>query len=189
MNIELIDENKVLIDLCDDDMQRLCIEYATLQERKNITVIKTLIEIAKIKTGLITNAHTKIIVDTMPYDGGCFILVTLKQPNFLSGKKFRIIKKSFERIFVFDSTDDMIRATEKLCRCHCRHYKSSLFLYQGNYCLLIEAVAGMEKSSVHLLGEYACQSYANSVKIAHIKEHATTVITQNAVETIGKAFS
>ncbi len=189
MNIELIDKNKVLIDLCDDDMQRLSIEYTTLQERKNISVIKTLIEIAKIKTGLITNAYARIMVDTMPYDGGCFILITLKQPNFLSGKKFRIIKKSFERIFVFDSTDDMINATEKLCRCHCRHYKSSLLLYKGNYCLLIESVSGIEKFSVHLLCEYACTNYANSVKIAHIKEHATTVITQNAVETIGKAFS
>ncbi len=189
MNIELIDENKVLIDLCDDDMERLCIEYATLDSRKNTPVIKTLIEIAKAKAGLTTYPHTKILVDTMPYDGGCFILITLQHPPLLNGKKFRILKKSFARIFVFANSNDMIQAMEKIfCYGHL-HCQSYLYLYREHYYLLIESLSGIEKVTIHLLNEYACRNFSQTIKIAHVKEHGTIIVAKNAIEILGSSFS
>ena len=188
MNIERIDKNKVLIDLCDKEMERLSIEYSTLHIPQNKPVIKAFIELAKAKTGINTYPHSKIRIEAMPYEGGCFLLITLKYPNLFVGKKFRIVRKVFERIFLFGTSNDMIQAIQKLYGDGNFRYQSRLILYREHYCLLIESCVGIDKKSVHILEEYACQIYTQTIRIAHIKEHGTTIVLQNAVEIIGKNF-
>ena len=81
MNIELLDEKRVLIDLCVEDMQLLSLEYKNLSMKSasNRKIINNLVRIAKIKTGFHTEEGATVFVEAMPYEGGCFILITLKE--------------------------------------------------------------------------------------------------------------
>jgi len=58
MNIEKLDEKRVLFDLCLEDMKLLSIEYNSLNAKSsyNRKIINSLIDIAKIKTGTL---HTR----------------------------------------------------------------------------------------------------------------------------------
>lgn len=62
-------------------MKLLSIEYNSLNAKSpyNRKIINSLIDIAKIKTGTLHTRYSGIFVEAMPYDGGCFILITLNK--------------------------------------------------------------------------------------------------------------
>ena len=190
MNIELIDKNKVLIDLCEEDMQHLSLSSSALipDTEKDRYMLNALIEIAKIKTGMISCTISRTSIDAMPYDGGCFLLITIIPTNRLSGKRFKVVKKSLMRIFLFSDAEDMLSAIEKIHRLYGSPYHSTLILYQQKYVLLIGSASGMAKSILHILKEYALYTCSDNVKITHIREHGKILIGENAVEKTAAAF-
>lgn len=190
MNIELLDEKRVLIDLCVEDMQMLSLEYKALnmQSPNNRKVIKNLVQIAKIKTGFQTDEGSVVFVEAMPYDGGCFILITLKG-NEIKGRKFRVLKRPYIKIFRFDSCENMLCAIEKLYLNNFKNYKSILIFYKDSYYLLIYSKNNV-KSAVNIIAnEFSNHSSSNIIYIAHIIEHGKVLSENNAIETIGKAMS
>lgn len=189
MNIELLDEKRVLIDLCVEDMQLLSLEYKTLsmQSPNSRKIIKSLVKIAKVKTGFQPGDNSVVYVEAMPYDGGCFILITLKATN-KEQKKFRIVRKPFRKMFCFDSCENMLCAVEKLYINGCESYKSTLIYKDDEYYLLISSPKPVENSINIITNEYAVSKYTNTIKIAHITEYGKVIAEKNAVEKIGRAM-
>ena len=189
MNIELLDEKRVLIDLCVEDMQLLSLEYKTLsmQSPNNRKIIKSLVKIAKVKTGLQPDENSAVYVEAMPYDGGCFILITLKATS-KEQKKFRIVRKPFRKMFRFDNCENMLCAIEKLYLNKYRSYKSTLICKDDEYYLLISSPKPVEASVNIITNEYAISKYTHTTKIAHITENGKILAERNAVEKIGRAI-
>lgn len=190
MNIELLDEKRVLIDLCVEDMQMLSLEYKALsmQSPNNRKIIKNLVQIAKIKTGFHTDEGSVVFVEAMPYDGGCFILITLKE-NELKGKRFRVLKKPYKKIFCFDSCENMLCAIEKLYLNNLKNYKSILIFYKDSYYLLISSKNNVKSAVNIVVSEFSNHSSSNIIYITHIIEHGKVLSENNAIETIGKAMN
>lgn len=190
MNIELLDEKRVLIDLCVEDMQMLSLEYKALsmQSPNNRKVIKNLVQIAKIKTGFQTDEGSVVFVEAMPYDGGCFILITLKE-NEIKGRRFRVLKKPYKKIFRFDNCENMLCAIEKLYLNNFKSYKSILMFYKDSYYLLIYSKNNVKSSVNTIANEFSDHSSSNIIYISHIIEHGKVLSENNTIEIIGKAMS
>ena len=190
MNIELIDEHRVLIDLCSDDMERLEIKYNTFRadNEEGRAALSRLIYIARQQTGFKITSRPVFLIEAIPYSGGCFILITIKEKRF-GGKKFRVLQKNhFRKIFSFESCEDILSALEKLYACRPIKYSSSIILYNGTYFLLITNGTKISAYIRVTAEEYALNSTSDRIIIAHITEHGKYVAKDNAVETAGAAL-
>lgn len=189
MNIELIDEKRVLIDLCLEDMQLLSIEYNSLDTKSsyNRKIINSLISIAKIKTGFRYPGKSSVYVEAMPYDGGCFILITLNEKK-QKRRKYKIMKKWFRSMFIFECCEDMLCAIERLYNIKQSSYNSSLIYYKKNYCLLLMSQKPIKADVILTVNEYSSKRCSSKIQMSHILEHGTTIACNNAVEKIGVAL-
>lgn len=190
MNIELLDEKRVLIDLCVEDMQLLSLEYKNLSMKSasNRKIINNLVRIAKIKTGFHTEEGATVFVEAMPYEGGCFILITLKEESKSKNKKYRVIRKKYKRMFIFDDCESMLCAVEKIYPNHTNSYKSTLAIKDNIYYLLILANNKMNIKEEIIFSEFSKATIRGNIQIAHILEHSKIISENNAIEKIGSAL-
>lgn len=189
MNIELIDKKRVLFDLCNDDMKLLSIKYKefNLKSSENVWIIKNLINIARERTGFYAPKNSSLFVEAMPYDGGCFILITIKGKK-LNGKKFKVLKKPFKIMFSFKNCENMLCAIERVYRDSPSNFKSSIVLYEDCYYLLITSNTKVRNTAITTFREYSENSFSNSLKIAHIIEFGKTILKDNAIKIAGGAM-
>ena len=187
MNIELLDEKRVLIDLCVEDMQLLSLEYKTLsmQSVNNRRIINNLVRIAKIKTGFCIEENATVFVEAMPYNGGCFILITL---NSNKGKKYKVVRKRYRRMFVFDDCEAMLSAIEKIYPNYNRCCESTLAVKDNIYYLLISSKNKLNNQQEVIFSEFSTARVKSSIRIAHILEHSKVIEENNAIEKIGNAL-
>lgn len=190
MNIELLDEKRVLIDLCVEDMQLLSLEYKNLsmQSLSNRKVINNLVRIAKIKTGFHTEESTTVLVEAMPYEGGCFILITLKENYSSKNKKYRVVRKMYRRMFIFDDCESMLSAVEKIYPYHTKVSKSTLVVCDKKYYLIISTQNNVNATEEVILSEFSKRKAVGNIEIALILEHSQIICENNAIEKIGKAL-
>lgn len=190
MNIELLDEKRVLIDLCVEDMQLLSLEYKNLsmQSLSNRKVINNLVRIAKIKTGFHTEESTTVLVEAMPYEGGCFILITLKENYSSKNKKYRVVRKMYRRMFIFDDCESMLSAVEKIYPYHTKVSKSTLVVCDKKYYLIISTQNNVNTTEEVILSEFSKRKAVGNIEIALILEHSQIICENNAIEKIGKAL-
>lgn len=190
MNIELLDEKRVLIDLCVEDMQLLSLEYKNLsmQSPVNRKVINNLVRIAKIKTGFQTTQSSTVFVEAMPYQGGCFILITLKDGSKAQSKKYKVIRKLHKRVFIFKSCEEMLSAVEKLYPYKDEISKSTLSFKNNIYYLLVSIPNNAITMAEIILSEFSTGGISGGIQIAHILEHSSIIAENNAIEKIGSAL-
>lgn len=190
MNIELLDEKRVLIDLCVEDMQLLSLEYKnfSMQSEVNRKIINNLVRIAKIKTGFQTNKSTTVFVEAMPYQGGCFILITLKEGSKAKGKKYKVIRKLHKRVFMFNSCEEMLCAVEKLYPYKEQIIKSTIAVKNNIYYLLVTTPNKSITMAEIILSEFSNGGISGGIQIAHILEHGNIIAENNAIEKIGSAL-
>ena len=190
MNIELLDEKRVLIDLCVEDMQLLSLEYKNLSMKSasNRKIINNLVRIAKVKTGFHTEEGATVFVEAMPYEGGCFILITLKEESDNKNKRYRVVRKKYRRMFIFDDCESMLSAIEKIYPNHTNSYKSILAIKDNIYYLLILANNKMNITEEIIFSEFSKAKVRGNIEIAHILEHSYIISENNAIEKIGSAL-
>ncbi len=190
MNIELLDEKRVLIDLCVEDMQLLSLEYKNLsmQSPVNRKIINNLVRIAKIKTGFQTTQSSTIFVEAMPYQGGCFILITLEEKGKNKSKRYKVVRKLHKRVFLFNSCEEMLSAVEKLYPYKEQIEKSTLAVKDNMYYLLVTTPNKLITVAEIILSEFSVSGASGGIVIAHILEHSNIIAKNNAIEKIGSAL-
>ena len=170
MNIEKLDEKRVLFDLCLEDMKLLSIEYNSLNAKSSY------------------NRNSGIFVEAMPYDGGCFILITINK-NKSRKRKYKVVKKEFRCVFSFDNCESMLCAIEKLHRTKPRSGCISKLIYcSGCYHLLLSSLRPVSTAMSHIISEYSGKRNTNKILISYILEHGKTLEENNAIEKIGTAL-
>ena len=84
MNIEQIDESRVLITLCDEDMESYSVSFESLSLSDNHTrrVLKKLMYYASDRTG-IKKKKKHILIEALKYEHGCLLLFSCIQALYL----------------------------------------------------------------------------------------------------------
>lgn len=188
MNIELLDNKRVLIDLCTEDMNILSLKPHPYNLCSNINknILKSLIRIAQKKIGLSTDDIEQVYIETMPYNGGCFILITVNKHPVL--EKYKVLYKPYKAMFLFSNSENMLGAIEQLYRIFENNYFSTLIVYNQKYYLLIYTKENLSTANTVILNEYCCNYTCCRDSINYIKEQGKIICPKNAVKKIGSAL-
>lgn len=159
-----------------------------MKSASNRRIINNLVRIAKIKTGFHTEEGATVFVEAMPYEGGCFILITLKEESKSKNKRYRVIRKKYRKMFIFDNCESMLCAIEKIYPNHTNSYKSTLAIKDNIYYLLILSNNKMNIKEEIIFSEFSKAIVRANIEIAHILEHSKIISENNAIEKIGSAL-
>lgn len=188
MTIEQIDGAKVLIALGSQDMEDYSLEFESMSFKNphSRKILSRLLKLVCSKTGL-TMENRSMLVEALPYQKGCLILVTFVERN-RKRKKYKIKKPKECVCFSFGDIETLLKTISLLYKARLCLHTSKVYLYGGRYYLVFDFMPLPQKAK-HILNEYACVHKSTKIFLAKLKEAGKTVCEEKAVETMGKAFS
>lgn len=183
MTIEQIDKGRVLILLCNSDMKDFSLDYDTMgfRDPHSKKILVRLLTLACLKTGISAKGK-KMLVEALPQENGCVILLTLVSEN--KRKVYRIKRENYNLCFVFEDLENLI----KLCialkgRCIT---ENRIYYCDSKYYLVFESI--LPPKYKRLVCEYADKGEAERVYWARVKENGKLIAENNAIATLGKYF-
>lgn len=188
MTIEQIDETRVLIALCREDMQVLSLEYNTMgfKDPYSRKVLKKLLALAGARTG-VTVSNRSVMVEALPYDKGCLLVVTFL-PKGEYPKKYRIKSEKSRTMYCFENCENLLAAAQQLYLGGFLLQGSKVFELNGEYFLIAgTGNKGLQKALI-ILKEYALKETSKKTELAKIEEHGRVIADNNAILRIGSAM-
>ncbi len=184
MTIEPLDSGKVLISLCAKDMRdyKIDLKCMSLYDEHSNKVLQRLLRVACSKAGL-SMGDKVALMEAVPWDGGCLILVTLCHKKHPKTYKVKRIKE--HPCFIFHSMEDFFSVSEKIVDRDITVRNNSLWEYNGSLYLVWEYPV-ISSGLKGLLTEYSVYIKCNKVTISRIKEQGSPLCQDNAVEIIGR---
>ena len=186
MTIEQIDNSKVLIILGSKDMENFSLEYNTLsfEHPHSKKILKRLLSVACTKADICVN-DKKILVEAIPHNNGCLILLTFKNKTERKIYKIKSTNKSIcccfcntENLFSFSSS---MKNSQKLS-------SASLYFLNDKYFLVIDDICDFRHITKRIK-EYCCKFTINKIFIASVKEYGKVIIKYHAIDTLNKHFN
>ena len=186
MNIEKINSEKLLISLCDKELEEYNLTYEGLSfsDNRSKRVIEELLIRAEGKTGMKLNGK-KLMIEAMKYDHGCILLVTVV--NRHKRKIYSIKSRSNNYAFRFDCAEELLACIEQLYRANETNKKSSILSDSRNYYLLLGNCIPSE-SFMRITGEYAKSVQSGKITCSALREKCNVIAAENALETVGRAM-
>lgn len=185
MKIELIDSNTIKVTLNDKDMYRLSINYSEMDYSEVATkrAIKSILNEIKSSFSFPANA-SKLFIEAFPNNNsvdGCILYISFIE------KGAHNTKHELSTPLVIKIDD--INTLSILCKRIFHHYshlilKSSLYLMDNHYMLVVHTYSKLDKKISTLAHEYAELYGKGKIAGSFIKEHSSPLITENAIETI-----
>ena len=182
MNIDTLSDNKIQISLTDEEVSSIFGGY----DKINYNNPQAKLRLNSFLNSVIVSANfsldsKSLIVEIRQEITGCSITLTKIYGKF-HRKRRRLKLKG--RIVLFDTADEMIDSITALCKSNILVKKSTLYLLNNQYRLLLYTAATDE-----LLLEYLQNISNNKTVISYTEEHGTPLCPENAVKTLGKIFS
>lgn len=188
MNIEQIDESRVLITLCDEDMENYSVSFESLSLSDNHTrsVLKKLMYYASDRTG-ISFEKKHILIEALRYEHGCILLFTVSEK---SGKKkiYRIKYYNDSYIFTFENAEALLSCIQALYLMNDSRFASSVYFRKDRYYLVINSPAALKPKYICTISEFCTHQFRGRIHTAVLREHAKPVYEKNAIEVIGKTL-
>lgn len=187
MTIEQIDSSKVLIALCNQDMDDYQLEFSQLgfQNTHSKKILNRLIRIVCTKTGLSTE-NKKLLMEALPHQNGCLILVTFMEKR-TSREKYKLKRPKESVCFSFEKIEDFLNSTALLYRENIYFHSSKAYLHKGLYYLVFDYYP-IPKKAKRILNEFGKKQKCTKLLLSTLKEAGKSLCDKNAVDTIGKAF-
>lgn len=188
MNINKIDETRLIIALEDKDMQAFDLRFDQFlwSDSKSRHVIKELLLIAKERTGFCVS-NKRLMIETIQRDNGCVILFTLLSDKSKRPRKiFKIKIKNDPLIYKFSDSESLLCAIERIISNKKRIQESCVLEYKKSYYLVILANKGLSVNESAILSEYAKLTGNSFLAFANLKEHGNVICEKSAIETIGR---
>lgn len=184
MFIEQLDKTRLLITLEHDDLDVFDLEpYSiSMEDKETKSLFKHILTLAAIKAG-ITIKNKKLSVETMPYDSGCFLLVTIKPKD--SRKIYRMKKNTSHLIVKFNCVSSMLDALQRLYRQGYLTYRCSAYSKCGCYYLLFSSKALFPREMTVILSEYGKISKTGDLETFSFAEQCKPIILDTAIISIG----
>ena len=183
MFIEQLDRTRLLITLENEDLSvfELTPKSIDFEKKKTKRLFKQILGLAAVKTGIPLRDKT-ISVELLPYEGGCFLLATIKNKK----RKIYKIKKNHSYFLAsFDSADAVLDALKELHRKDNSEFRCSLYSNGGKYFLLFRSIRKLPDSFRIILSEYGTAAACGSLAASHIEENFTLLHRDSAISVIG----
>lgn len=184
MFIEQLDNTRLLITLEQEDLNIFELEPYSISFENNETksLLKQLLTLAAIKAG-VSIKDKSLSVEAMPYDSGCFLLVTIKPKG--KRKIYRIKGESTQILTKFNTTEEMLGAVKRIYDTGINPADCSLFEGDGNYYLLIVSDRSLPEKVHHILTEYGEITPCSTMSKARLCEFFNTICEKNAISVVG----
>lgn len=181
MNINSPAEDKIIVELTEQDMLGLEItyeemDYSTIETRR---VIWTLLDEAGKALGRELDPTRKMIIEAMPKNGGCILSFTILENRKKYLPQKQLLKKHSQNIICeFDCIDSLYSAAKSLGKDF--YPESSLYELGGKYRLIINSSENpvLIRS---LLNEFGKVENACPLACGFTKEHWRELISENAI--------
>lgn len=183
MNIQSPAEDKIIVDLTEQDMLELEItyedmDYSTIETRR---VIWTVLDEAGKALGREFDPSRRMIIEATPKsEGGCILSFTILDSRRKYLPQKQLLKKQHRNLICeFENTDLLYKAVESLKTAGCA--ESSLYESGGRYRLIISDAADPAQLKNRLC-EFGKTKSADSLACCFTKEHWHELIAENAID-------
>ncbi len=184
MTIEQIDNSKVLISLCTEDMADFSLQFGKMSfhDSHSRIILSRLLSIACTKTGLAVEDKS-LLVEALPHQNGCLLLITAV-PKRTKRKIYKIKKSASLPCYCFKNAENLLSAIEKLNGGNSFYCGNCAYLYKDKYFIVFDYPALSIKTKM-ILSEFSTVCTGSKSFIARVKEAGKLLADVNAVEQIG----
>ena len=189
MNIEQLDEQRILISLCDEELELYSVSFEALGigEKNSDMMLKDLLAQAEKQTGIsIKDKH--ILIEAMRFERGCLLLVTVSEK---AGGKSRSAHspEEYSAAFVFEDSEALLGCICALYAMKGFHCESTLLVYEESYYLVLGSSDTPDKTVTDTLLEFGSLAGRGRSFISSLYEHARVITPSRAVEAVGRAMT
>lgn len=183
MTVDQLGCNRILIKLCEKDMNDFSLDFDTLSftDAHSRKIILRILQLACFKTGVEVK-NKNIMVEALQLDDGCYILLTVTEKHRRHTYKFK--RPSDSVCYLLGDSGNFLDAVEKLYSQNVCCNKNSAYLYNGEYYLIFDYPT-IPARLKHVLKEYA-QKCGGKVTSARIRENGRQLCSINAIAQIGR---
>lgn len=181
MNIEAIENNRIIVDLSLKDMTELDItfedmDYSNIETRR---VIHIILDKARDTLHKDIDPTSRLIVEAIPkLSGGCLLFFTIMD-SASTQRLLQIKKESRLLTYEFESIDNLFDLASVLNGNF--PFDSQLYSDGKKYRLIIQPSIGFSDIK-QLISEYGALISKKELSVAHIKEHWKVLIRDSAIE-------
>lgn len=166
-------------------MEDFSLEYEKLSfdDPHSNKILKRLLTLACTKTGL-NITDKKILVEAIPQEKGCLILLTLLPKTHR--KIYKIKKERKNLCYVFEDTESLISASKAISG-NSIHTENSVYLWNGKYAVILENI--LENPALFAkFREFSSCTLKGKIHTARVKEGGKLLAGKNGLEVINKFF-
>lgn len=184
LTVDKLENNVILITLCEKDMKEFALDFnaMSLNDAHSHKIIMRIIQLACLKSG-IEMKNKSIMLEALPLDGGCCILMTLAQK---SRRTYKLKNKNESVCYALGDISNFLDTLEKLYRQNVCCNRNSAYVYNQNYYLIFD-YPSVPKKLKGVLCEYG-KKCGGKVACARIKENGREICKINAIACIGSAL-
>lgn len=180
MTINRLDERRVLVVLCGDDMRDFALngKAMSMADAHSRKILLRLTRLACSRSGIDTRGK-RLNVEALMMGEGCYLLVTVKS----APSRFRL-KRGGVLCYRFESAGDLLGAAEAAYRrgVHCA--KNSVYEWNGSYYLIFDYPA-LPRALRGILAEFGEKRRA-PLAAALVRERGKPVCAHCALTVIGE---
>ena len=190
MILEKIDEQRLLIALTSEDMNTLDLDFKSLTWRNEYSrqIIKQLLLKAESEIGFFVD-DSQMMIEAIPQDNGCFVLITLMTKRNLGRKIYKIKENEKTYLFEFKSLDDILNVIDLLYSKKLFDFKNTILECKDKYYIVVCFKGAIPFNIQSGLTEYGHLLSDNFVYAARMLELGKILVKNDAIKIMGRSFS
>lgn len=182
MTVDKLNHNKLMITLCNEDMHDFKLDYTSLSlyDYHSRKILMRILNLACFKMG-IDSKDKKMVVEALPFDNGCVILLTLVKREINTYK----IKSPAQSIcYLLGNCENFLETVRLLYLQNICCNKNSAYFFDGNYYIIFDYPAIPHKFK-KILSEYA-EKRCDKLTVPRLRENGLEICKSNAILQIGR---
>lgn len=189
MILEKIDETRLLIELTGEDMDLLDLTFNQLDWKDEYSreVIWKILTRARNEIGFSVE-DKQLMIEAIPQTDGCFVLITLLSGRGRERRIFKIKESKKPFVFSFKTSENLIRAIERLYDKENKFIRSTVLEYDNRYYIIIYTQGSVSTRIQSIMSEYGELIGKDQIIAAQISEQGKVIAKNNAIEKIGRYF-
>lgn len=175
LTVNRLGDNRVLIVLCEQDIEDIKIDFDNLALRSRVIGLTR----SACRSKGLEIGGKRVNIEALPLENSCYLLVTVG-----AGKRYKIKKANSGLCVKINGAENFLRAVEQAYLTNVRCTKNSAYKKGGEYFLIFDYPAVPQKLK-RILSEYG-EWQRGKFSAARVRETAEPVCKYNAVEVIGR---
>ncbi len=188
MNIEQLDQERILISLCDKEMEQYSVTFDQLDlyEKNSETMLRELLLNASEQTG-ISMKDKHILIEAMKFEHGCLLLITVSASK--KRKSYKVRRNTVFRTLIFDNADNLFGCIGAFSRIKVDTVSSSLLAYKNRYYLILSSSESINDNIISTAYEFDADIRYGKNFTEFLYEHGSLLSAKNAVDEISSAMN